>query len=79
MSTVIIKMPSHKVDDLGMSIKEGLKQFGKAMSIYEEMRQQSEGGISERGGMSMRYPVEDDRMYERRGREYDGYNDRGRW
>lgn len=67
---VIIKMQQHQVDELGESIKEGLRHFGRAMSIYEDMKHSSsEDGLTERYYPRMRSDWEDYSRYpeERRG------------
>ena len=79
MSTIILRMKQQKMSELGEHIKEGLRHFGKAMSLYEEMESMCEGGEMEerRGGMRypegmdermyphMRYPEMDERRYRR--------------
>lgn len=48
MSTILIRMKQHQVDELGRCIEQGLSNFGKAMSIYEDMKQCCDGSMHER-------------------------------
>ena len=90
--TMIIKVPKHKTEELKGMIKEGLHIFGRAMSLAEDMCEDSEMG--ERGGFGMRdmdYPYGDrfgmredyDRMNEHHyppmspyGERWEAYGDR---
>ena len=86
MSTIIIRMKQQKMSELGEHLGEGLRHFGKAMTIFEDMKEMCEEGMQEdmgerRGGMNYRYPV-DERMGMRSGgmnyrEEDDGYERMG--
>lgn len=79
MSMIVIKMQQHQMDEMGECIDTGLRAFGRAMSIYEDMKHS--GSMGERYGdrydrdwhpdMGNRYPMEmrDPYMGERRGRD----------
>lgn len=84
MSMVIIKMQQHQMDEMGECIDKGLRAFGRAMSIYEDMKHsgsmgerndrdwQTEMGNRYPSDMGSRYPMEmryPDEMGERRGRD----------
>lgn len=55
---MIIRMPQAQVDELGECIEKGLHYFGKAMSLYSQMKHSSEDGMYERNmrDMDYRYP-----------------------
>lgn len=89
MSTVMIKVSKHKTEELKEMIEEGLRIFGRAMSVAEQMCEESEMGerygerygygerVGLRDSMGGRADMRDDYMGERMGmRDGGGYGER---
>lgn len=71
MSMMIFRMPQHQMDEMGECIEKGLHYFGRAMSMYGQMKHSAEGGE-----MHQRVPDMDYRMYPHMRNDY-GYNNMG--
>ena len=86
MATTIIRVSRQKTEELKGMISEGLNIFGRAMSLAEQMCEDSEmgergGGYDNRGGYGQRdmddpYRERMDGMGERMGMRMDGMGER---